>query len=148
MSQDILPLLVFFGLIALFFYKLGRFIVSLVRPDLLTQWKPVQGDVTRVEDVEDGWHLFMTYTVNNQTYPIEGVMDKRSTQPPTQTELCYKEKDPAIWDWAEDRLVDQSEVKHTKFVWFFVLSLLAMVGILVLLAVYAPQVLYGLVGSK
>ncbi len=145
MDDILIPILLvaFFGS---FLYKTGKLLVSMVRPDLITHWIPVQGIVTRSEAVPDGWHLFMTYTVADQTYTVDGVVSRESSQPPTITDLVYKDKDPSKWDWAEDRIQEQNELKETKFIWFWILLVGGLIGVLVLVAVYKPDILYKLFG--
>lgn len=145
--SDVLLLLLMAALVGSFLYRTGKLIVSMVRPDLVARWIPVQGMVRRSESVPDGWHLFMTYSVDSQTYQVDGVVSRESSQPPTITALVYKNQHPAEWDWAEDREQERGVLKETKFVWFWILLVGGLIGILVLIALYKPDLLYKYFGE-
>lgn len=139
--SDFLPIVFIGGLIAWFLYSTIRWLLSLVRPDLVTQWTATQGEVTGSKEVTDGWLLSITYKAKGQTYQVEGLIDKREPSPPTHVELVFQEKQPEIWDWLEDRSTDTNLYKDVKYYWFWILLLGGLIGGVLALAKYNPDLL-------
>lgn len=127
-----------------FLFKTGRWLVSLIRPDLIRDpWKPVRATVTRAEADAEGWHIFFTYTAEGQTFSFDGIvlLLRSGGSAPTHVDLVYQEKDPSKWDWAEDRELLHTELQDTRSTWFWLLLVGGLMGMIIALAYYYPDLL-------
>ncbi len=127
-----------------FLFKTGRWLVSMVRPDLIHDaWKPVQGQVIHTEITPDGWHVFLTYTASGQTFSVDGVIPllRFRSGPPTHIALVYHEQDPSKWDWAEDRESVTVELQETRSTWFWLVLVGGLIGMIIVLGYHNPDIL-------